>query len=34
MLTAYVIFPSWQVFLNAIATFTIPPELIKNPHNP
>jgi hypothetical protein len=34
MLTAYVIFPSWQVFLKAIATFTIPPELIKNPHNP
>jgi hypothetical protein len=34
MLTAYVIFPSWQVFLETIATFTIPPELIKNPDNP
>jgi hypothetical protein len=33
-LTAYVIFPSWQVFLQAIATFTIPPGLIKNPDNP
>jgi hypothetical protein len=28
-LTAYVIFPSWQVFLQAVATFTIPPDLIK-----
>src|SRR5487761_697993 len=27
-LTAYVIFPSWQIFLQAIATFTIPPDLI------
>jgi hypothetical protein len=34
MLTAYVIFPSWQVFLETIATFTIPPELIKNPDTP
>ena len=34
MLSAYVIFPSWKVFLKAIATFTIPPELIKNPDNP
>lgn len=28
-LTAYVVFPSWQVFLESLATFTIPPELIK-----
>jgi hypothetical protein len=28
-LTAYVIFPSWHVFLQAVATFTIPPDLIK-----
>jgi hypothetical protein len=34
MLTAYVVFPSWQVLLEAIATFTIPPELIKNQDNP
>jgi len=28
-LTAYAIFPSWHVFLEALATFTIPPELLK-----
>src|ERR1700674_517696 len=28
-LTAYAIFPSWPVFLEALATFTIPPELLK-----
>ena len=28
-LTAYVVFPSWPVFLEALATFTIPPELLK-----
>ena len=28
MLSAYVVFPSWEVFLEFIATFTIPPELI------
>lgn len=28
-LTAYVIFPSWPVFLESIATFTIPPDLIN-----
>jgi hypothetical protein len=30
MLSAYVIFPSWKVFLQSLATFTIPPELIKS----
>ena len=29
-LTSYVVFPSWQVFFESIATFTIPPELLKN----
>ncbi len=29
-LTAYVVFPSWKVFLESLATFTIPPELITN----
>jgi hypothetical protein len=29
ILTAYAIFPSWQAFLEAVATFTIPPDLIK-----
>ncbi len=28
-LTTYVVFPSWQVFLEAIATSKIPPELLK-----
>ena len=28
-LTTYVVFPSWQVFLEALTTFTIPPELLK-----
>jgi hypothetical protein len=28
-LTAYVVFPSWPVFLEALATFTIPPELLQ-----
>jgi hypothetical protein len=28
-LTAYVVFPSWPVFLESLATFTIPPELLK-----
>src|ERR1035437_4651380 len=28
-LTAYVVFPSWPVFLQSLATFTIPPELLK-----
>jgi hypothetical protein len=28
-LTAYAIFPSWPVFLEALATFTIPPDLLK-----
>jgi len=28
-LTAYAVFPSWTVFLEPLATFTIPPELLK-----
>jgi len=28
-LTGYVVFPSWQVFLVSLTTFTIPPELLK-----
>ena len=28
-ITAYAVFPSWTVLLQALATFTIPPELIK-----
>jgi len=28
-LTAYAVFPSWTVFLQSLATFTIPPELLK-----
>jgi hypothetical protein len=28
-LTAYAVFPSWPVFLESLATFTIPPELLK-----
>jgi len=28
-LTTYVVFPSWQAFLEALTTFTIPPELLK-----
>jgi hypothetical protein len=33
-LTAYVVFPSWQVFLESLATFTIPPDLVKNRDSP
>lgn len=33
-LTAYVVFPSWQVFLESLATFTIPPALVKNRDSP
>jgi len=29
MLTAYVVFPSWQVLLEALTNFAIPPELVK-----
>ncbi len=29
-LTTYIIFPSWEVFLKALATFEIPPNLLKN----
>jgi len=28
-LTTYVVFPSWPTFLEALATFTIPPELLQ-----
>ena len=29
MLSSYVLFPSWQVFLQSLATFSIPPDLIN-----
>ena len=29
-LTAYAVFPSWQVFLKSLATFTIPPDILQN----
>ena len=29
MLTAYVVFPSWRVLLEALTNFTIPPDLVK-----
>lgn len=29
-LTTYIIFPSWEVFLKALASFEIPPDLLKN----
>ena len=29
MLTAYAIFPKWQVFIQSLTTFTIPPELLN-----
>ena len=28
-ITAYVVFPSWAIFLDSLATFTIPPELLE-----
>jgi hypothetical protein len=28
-ITAYAVFPSWTVFLEALTTFTIPPELMN-----
>jgi hypothetical protein len=30
MLTSYAVFPSWNVFLNALTTSTIPPELLNS----
>ncbi len=30
MLTGYLVFPSWSVFLNSITTSTIPPEIVKS----
>jgi hypothetical protein len=34
MLSAYVVFPSWEVLLQSLTTFTIPPELIKGRESP
>ena len=34
MLSAYVIFPSWLVFLQSLANFSIPPDLIKAGDSP
>jgi hypothetical protein len=34
MLTAYIVFPSWKVFLESLTNFTIPPELIKGRESP
>jgi hypothetical protein len=34
MLSAYVLFPSWNVFLESLATFSIPPDLIKARDSP
>ena len=33
-LTTYVVFPSWSVLLEALASFTIPPDLIKAGDSP
>lgn len=33
-LTAYVVFPSWKVFLESLTNFTIPPELVKRLDSP
>jgi Transposase DDE domain len=32
MLTAYVVFPAWPELLDSLTNFSIPPELVKNPH--
>ncbi len=29
MLTAYVVFPSWRVLIEALTNSTIPPELVN-----
>src|SRR5271154_376807 len=34
MLSAYVLFPSWQLLLQSLATFSIPPDLIKARDSP
>jgi hypothetical protein len=34
MLSAYVVFPSWKVFLESLTNFSIPPELIKGRESP
>src|SRR5580693_9173584 len=33
-LLAYVVFPSWEVLLQSLTTFTIPPELVKSRDSP
>jgi hypothetical protein len=30
MLSAYVVLPSWEVLIQSLTTFTIPPELAKS----
>jgi len=34
MLSAYVLFPSWQTLLESLATFSVPPDLIKDRDSP
>jgi hypothetical protein len=34
MLSAYFLFPSWQTLLVSLATFSIPPDLIKARDSP
>src|ERR1700722_8454556 len=34
MLSAYVVFPSWEVLLQSLTTFSIPPELAKSRDSP
>ena len=34
MLSAYVVFPSWEVLLQSLTTLTIPPELVKSRDSP
>ena len=34
MLSANVLFPSWQLLLQSLATFSIPPDLIKARDSP
>jgi len=34
MLSAYVLFPSWQTLLESLAAFSIPPDLIKARDSP
>jgi hypothetical protein len=32
-ITAYLVFPSWRVLLESLASFTIPPEILKTQKN-